>query len=91
MSRQWLNPKNIVPSHIIVIVHAHRLKTARGDLNWFAVLLNPHPKLALPKIFYCYSENSSFNASQILLTIYTTFKSSKAVFWLKRFTETVIL
>ena len=81
MSRLWLNPKNIVPSHIIVMLHAHCLKTARGaDHKWFAALLNPHQKLALPKIFYCYSENSSFNASQILLTIYTTFKSSKAVF-----------
>ena len=31
MFRLWLNPKNIVPSHIIVMLHAHHLKTKDCD------------------------------------------------------------
>ena len=48
---------------------------------WFAVLLPTHPKQALPKKFYCLSEDFFFLVifSQILL-IRSTFKSYKAVF-----------
>ena len=56
--------------------------TVRPNLKicWFAVLLPTHPKQALPKIFYCLSENLFFLNSSLILLTNPSLKSLKAVF-----------